>query len=42
MEPATGWGVNGGLCVDTLCSVRGKKKRIREMRSHHLKYIPCL
>ena len=24
MEPATGWGVHGGLCVDTLCSVRVK------------------
>jgi len=22
MEPATGWGVHGGLCVDTLCYVR--------------------
>ena len=21
MEPATGWGVHGGPCVDTLCSV---------------------
>ena len=30
MEPATGWGVHGGLCVDTVCSVRVKKKRIRE------------
>ena len=27
MEPATGWGVHGGLCVDMLSSVRVKKKR---------------
>ena len=32
MEPATGWGVQGGLFVDTL----------RSVRSHRLKYIPCL
>jgi len=31
MEPATGWGVHGGLCVDALRSVRVKKKRIREI-----------
>jgi hypothetical protein len=31
MEPTTGWGVHGGLCVDTLRSVRVKKKRIREI-----------
>ena len=24
MEPATGWGVHGGPCVDTLCSVEVK------------------
>jgi len=27
MEPATGWGVQGGLCVDTLRSVRVKKEK---------------
>ena len=31
MEPGTGWGVQGGLCVETLLSVRLKKKRIREI-----------
>ena len=31
MEPATGWGVHEGLSVDTLRSVRVKKKRIREI-----------
>jgi len=31
MEPATDWGVHGGLCVDTLRSVRVKKKRITEI-----------
>ena len=31
MEPATGWGVHGGPCVDTLRSVEVKvEERIRE------------
>ena len=30
MDPATGWGVHWVLCADMLCSVRVKKKRIRE------------
>ena len=30
MEPATGWGVHGGQCVDTLCSVGVENRRITE------------
>ena len=30
MELATGWSVHGGLCVDTLCSVRVKRKELEK------------
>ena len=30
MDPATGGGVHGGLCVDTLPSVRVKRKELQK------------
>ena len=41
MEPATGWGVHGGPCVDTLRSVEVKIEELEKTMMKHVvvKYI---